>query len=68
MAELREAVLVDFVRTPFGRAGRKKPGFFADVYSDDPGIIAVKELMKRTKVVPTSIDDIIIGTPTRIGE
>jgi hypothetical protein len=25
-------------------------------------------LMKRTKVAPASIDDIIIGTPTRIGE
>ena len=68
MARLREAVIVDFVRTPFGRASKKKPGFFADVRSDDLGIIAVQALMKRTRVDPASIDDIIIGTPTQIGE
>ena len=50
MAELKEAVMVDFVRTPFGRASKKRPGFFADVRSDDLGIIAVEALMKRTKV------------------
>ena len=68
MAELREAVLVDFVRTPFGRASRKRPGFFADVRSDDLGIAAIQALMKRTRVNPAAIDDIIIGTPTQIGE
>ena len=68
MAELREVVMVDFVRTPFGRASKKKPGFFADIRSDDLGIIAVQALMKRTRVAPASIDDIIIGTPTQIGE
>jgi acetyl-CoA C-acetyltransferase len=68
MAKLREAVIVDFVRTPFGRASKKRPGFFADVRSDDLGIIAVQALMKRTRVDPASIDDIIIGTPTQIGE
>ena len=68
MAKLREAVIVDFVRTPFGRASKKRPGFFADVRSDDLGIIAVQALMKRTGVDPASIDDIIIGTPTQIGE
>ena len=37
MAELREVVMVDFARTPFGRASKKKPGYFADVRSDDLG-------------------------------
>jgi acetyl-CoA acetyltransferase family protein len=60
--------LVDFVRTPFGRASKKRPGFFADVRADDLGIITVQALMKRTRVDPASIDDIIIGTPTQIGE
>ncbi|MBE0480856.1 MAG: thiolase family protein [Dehalococcoidia bacterium] len=68
MAELREAVIVDFVRTPFGRASKKRPGFFADVRSDDLGIAAVEALMKRTKVDPYAINDIIIGTPTQIAE
>ena len=68
MTKLKEAVIVDFVRTPFGRASKKRPGFSADVRSDDLGIIAVQALMKRTRVDPASIDDIIIGTPTQIGE
>ena len=68
MTELREAVMVDFARTPFGRASKKKPGFFADVRSDDLGIIAVQTIMKRTKVDPATVDDIIIGTPTQLAE
>ncbi len=68
MAQLREAVMVDFVRTPFGRASKKKPGFFAETRSDDLGIIAIQALMKRTKIDPALVDDIIICTPTQIGE
>lgn len=68
MAELREAVMVDFVRTPFARASKKNPGFFADVRSDDLGIIVVQTLMSRTKVDSAAVDDIIMGTPTQIGE
>lgn len=68
MARLKEAVIVDFVRTPFGRASKKRPGFFADVRSDDLGIIVAQALLKRTRIDPASIDDIIIGTPTQIGE
>jgi acetyl-CoA C-acetyltransferase len=68
MTELREAVLVDFVRTPFGRAHAKRPGWFANVRSDDLGLIAIGALMKRTRIDPALIDDVIIGTPTQIGE
>jgi len=68
MTELKDAVMVDFVRTPFGRASRKNPGFFANVRSDELGIIAVQALMKRTGVDPAAINDIIIGTPTQIAE
>lgn len=68
MAGIKEVVMVDFVRTPFGRASKKKPGFFADTRSDDLGITAVEALMRRTKVAPASVDEIIIGTPTQIAE
>ena len=68
MGELREAVMVDFVRTPFGRASKKKPGFFADVRSDDLGVVVVQALVRRTGVDPASVDDVVIGTPTQIGE
>ncbi len=68
MAAIREVVMVDFVRTPFGRASKKRPGFFANVRSDDLGMAAIQAMMKRTRVDPASVDDIIIGTPTQVGE
>ena len=66
--QLREAVLVDFVRTPFGRASKKKPGFFRDIRSDDLGVIAIQALIRRTKIDPALVEDIIIGVPTQLGE
>lgn len=68
MAQLREAVMVDFLRTPFGTGSRKRGGFFRDIRSDDLGIIAIQALMKRTGVDPTLVEDIIVGTPTQLGE
>ena len=68
LQKMREVVMVDFVRTAFGRANRKKPGFFANVRSDDLGIAALQAMMKRTKVNPALVDELIIGTPTQIGE
>jgi acetyl-CoA acetyltransferase family protein len=68
MLQLREVVMVDFVRTPFGRASAKRPGFFANVRSDDLGMIAIEALLKRTRVDPALIEDMIVGTPTQIGE
>src|SRR4030043_133508 len=68
LQKMREVVMVDFVRTAFGRANRKRPGFFANVRSDDLGIAALEAMMKRTKVNRALVDEIIIGTPTQIGE
>ncbi len=67
MAGKRDAVLVDFVRTPFGR-GSMERGFFRDIRSDDLGIIAVQALLKRTGVEPAMVEDIIIGSACQIGE
>ena len=68
MAQIRDAVMVDFVRTPFGRGSIEKGGFFRDIRSDDLGIIAVEALMKRTKVERASVEDIIMGSACQIGE
>lgn len=68
MAEIREVVMVDYVRTPFGRGSKEKGGFFRDARSDDLGIFLLHQLLKRTKVDPTLIDDFIIGTPHQTGE
>ena len=67
MAKLREAVIVVFVRTPFGRASKKKPGFFADVRSDDLAIIAVQALMKRTRVDPHRLTTLSSVRQPRLG-
>jgi len=69
MAAIRESVMVDFVRTPFGSGSKKRGGgWFRDTRSDDLGMIALHELLKRTKVGPALIDDFIIGTPDQSGE
>lgn len=68
MAEIREAVMIDYARTPFGVASRKRPGFFADKRADDLGAIVVEELIKRTEIDPASIDEVIMGAVNQGGE
>ncbi len=67
MKELRQAVMVDALRTPFGKADKKR-GFFREIRSDDLGVIVLQELMRRTKVDPNSIEETVIGTVEQIGE
>ena len=66
MAEIKEAVLVDAVRTPFCRSGEK--GFFRNVRSDDMGVVVLQELVKRTRLDPGLIDEVILGAVEMIGE
>ncbi len=53
-----QAVIVDAVRTPIGRAFK---GSFARTRSDDLGAAAVGGLVKRTGVDPASVDDLLMG-------
>ncbi len=68
MAQIRESVIVDYARTPFGIASRKKPGFFADMRADDLAVIVVEALLKRTGIDPASVDEVIIGAVYQGGE
>jgi len=68
MAEIKEAVIVDYARTPFGTASAKRPGFFADKRADDLAAIVVEELLERTKIDPASIDEVIMGAANQSGE
>ena len=68
MAEITEAVLVDYARTPFGTASKKRPGFFADRRADDLASIVVEALIKRTRIDPSSIDEVIMGAVNQSGE
>lgn len=64
----REVVMVDFARSPFGRASQKNPGFFAHMRGDDLTIVVVKELQRRTRLTPDMIDEVTMGSPNLTGE
>jgi acetyl-CoA acyltransferase len=64
MAELREVVVVDALRTPIGRWG----GALATVRADDLAAFTIRELIARTKVDPDRIDDVFWGAANQAGE
>ena len=68
MREVRDAVLLDFARTPFGLANRKTPGFFEHMRADDLAAIVVETLLKRTGIEAAMVDEIIMGTVNQVGE
>src|SRR5919112_971257 len=60
----RTPVIVDGVRTPFGRYG----GALKDVRPDDMAAHVVRALVERTGVEPGSVDDVILGCANQAGE
>lgn len=65
-ANLREAVVVDAVRTPIARSGEKS--VFKDIRADDLSVVALKGLLERTKVDTRIIEDVIWGCANQQGE
>src|SRR2546425_4057245 len=63
-AQLRDAVIVDAVRTPVGRYG----GVLRDVRPDDLAAHVIKELIRRTGLDPNQIEDVIFGASNQAGE
>ncbi len=61
---MTEAFVVDGVRTPIGRYG----GSLSSVRPDDLAAIAITELVARSGVDPTMIDDVIFGDANQAGE
>jgi acetyl-CoA acyltransferase len=58
-------VLVDAVRTPFGKAG----GMYAGTRADDLMVRAIRGLLERNpKVDPASIEDVAIAAATQTGD
>ena len=65
--ELKDVVVVDAVRTAFGRAGEK--GIFWKTRADDLVVPLLKALMKRNpKVSPNMIEDNIWGVTNQVKE
>ena len=57
-------VVVDGLRTPFGRYG----GALAGVRPDDMAAHVIRSLLARTGVDPASVDDVILGAANQAGE
>src|SRR4029077_8798397 len=60
----RTPVVVDGLRTPFGRYG----GSLAGVRPDDLAAHVVRMIVERDGVDPASIDDVILGAANQAGE
>ena len=54
---MRDAVIVGAVRTPVGKYG----GSLKDIPSEELGAIAIREALKRAKVDPADVDEVILG-------
>ena len=61
---LREAWIVDAVRTPVGRYG----GALATVRPDDLAAIVIRALVERTGIDPALVEDVILGAANQAGE
>jgi len=64
LAGMREAVIVDAVRTPIGRRRKALSGWRAD----DLGAFAVKALLERTDLDPAAVDEVVFGCVMQVGE
>jgi acetyl-CoA acyltransferase len=64
MPALREAVIVDAVRSPIG----KRNGSLRETRPDDLAAQVLRALVARTGVDPGAIEDVILGCVTQIGE
>ena len=56
--------IIDAIRTPIGNFG----GTLKNVRTDDLGAIPIRELIKRTGIDPSKIDDVILGCANQAGE
>lgn len=67
MPELKEAVIIDMVRTPFCRSGKEK-GYFRNFRSDDMGVFVLQEIVKRNAIDPADIEEVVLGAVEQLGE
>lgn len=66
-AALQDVVLVEAVRTPFGRA--RGDGLYATTRSDDLAVKAVRELLRRHPSLPPGrIDDVVLAATGQVGD
>ena len=56
--------IIDAIRTPIGNFG----GTLKELRTDDLGAITIRELVKRTGIDASKIDDVILGCANQAGE
>ena len=61
---MREALIVDAVRTPIGRYG----GALSSVRPDDLAARAIEAAVERTGLAPERVDDVVLGCTNGAGE
>lgn len=61
---MREAVIVEAVRTPVG----KRKGALKDIRPDDLAAIVLKEVVSRSGISADLVEDVIMGCVTQSGE
>ena len=66
MPEMREAVIVDVVRTPLGRG--KAGGLLHGWHPVDLAAQPLRALIDRTGIDPAEIEDVIMGCVSQVGE
>ncbi|HEY7940823.1 MAG TPA: thiolase family protein [Candidatus Limnocylindrales bacterium] len=65
--EVRDVVLVDAARTPFGKAG--PGGMYAQTRADDMVVAVIRDLVRRNPNLPVErIDDVAVAATTQIGD
>ena len=64
MAQLREAVIVDYLRSAFSRSRPREPerDVFNSERMDDVAAALIKEILRRTNVKGEEVDQLIAGT------
>src|ERR1700682_1371119 len=61
---MREAVIVEAVRTPIGR----RNGKLKDIHPVVLGSLVLKEIINRAGISPDQVDDVVFGCVTQAGE
>ena len=61
---MREAVVIDAVRTPVGRYG----GVLKDVRSDDMAALCIAEIARRNNLDSNKVEDVIFGCSNQAGD
>src|SRR5258708_20361862 len=62
--QMREAVIVEAVRTPIAR----RNGKLKEMHPVVLGSLVLKEIVRRAGIAPAQVEDVVFGCVTQVGE